>query len=1033
MAGRFGQVVVLAAVAALHAGHAEAEAPRKPQFPLKTRRVIYTDQAIRQARDNIAKYASAKELADRVIAAADAWLEWEDHPLRALIPDARVPRAFNVGTAGCPKCGKKIYERAGTYPWRLDLKKPLKVTCPVCGGTFPDNDFKAYYDSDLKDKGALEGEYSDDGWGWVGPDGNADAGPGERYWFVAYANHWTLHSHILPALGNLGLAYLLTGDVRYAHKAVVILDRISEVYPGMDYHSQSRYGQLTDARGGRYPGKLVNLIWACGNLTSMARTYDAVWETIDADAALEAALGKTGEQIRANIEANLLEEGIDGVLSGEIRGNFGMHQRALVYAALARQHGKTDQWVGSVLDRSSGSALHSGLNYALYNLVYRDGLPYETSPGYNSGWVGAINTIAEALKGTQWDIYALPKTRWLYDGILDMVTVGKFTPAVGDSSSVYGSCVAKTSIFQPAYQAYGAPRYLARLATLDAVGDNSFRTYESLFDPPIEETEPAPQPQTSRLLDGYGMGILNNAKDTISASIYYGFKGGHGHFDRLNFEIFAHGRPMMPDTGYPDFMNGYVPGIYTWSKNTIAHNTVTVDARRQPGNQAGTVHLFVDGGFARVIDVDAPETYPQCSTYRRCLVMVDVDEDRQYFVDFFTAEGGSQHDYSLHGPPGECTVVGGEWVKQEKGTLAGEDVAIAEIYDDPVRGAEGYDGTYYGYTGSGFQHLFDVERHADGPWYLQYAHAKDPEARLHLRVLPEPGAEIILAHAQVSPVKHKELLRYVIARRHGEGVRSRFVGVMEPFREAALIEKVERMELNNGAATAVTVVRADGQTDVILYNPTRAEVTLEEFEAVTKAAVLVATVGEDGQPARAFSADGEVLSWHGGSMQGPAMPSGAVVSVRPEDRQLDVRLDHADAGFDATSLVGRVVHLENDARRTAHPVQSAALEGDVLTLTTCDHLLVGRFRVKAVEPQALRTDTGFVFDPVYRGTYVTDEAFTAYYGITGVETPDGESTAVRLSAPLPGEQPFKAGADAWIVNVGPGDRLHVPSVFYWRR
>ena len=63
-------------------------------------------------------------------------------------------------------------------------------------------------------------------------------------------------------------------------------------------------------------------------------------------------------------------------------------------------------------------------------------------------------------------------------------------------------------------------------------------------------------------------------------------------------------------------MNAYVSGIFTWSKNTIAHNTVTVDAGRQMGNQAGTVQLFADSPFARVLDVDAPETYEPCAQYR---------------------------------------------------------------------------------------------------------------------------------------------------------------------------------------------------------------------------------------------------------------------------------------------------------------------------------------------------------------------------------------------------------------------------------
>ena len=55
------------------------------------------------------------------------------------------------------------------------------------------------------------------------------------------------------------VAYLLTGDVRYAHKAAVILHRVAEVYPNMDHETQSRYGEIyavTDHQ--RYTGKVVN-------------------------------------------------------------------------------------------------------------------------------------------------------------------------------------------------------------------------------------------------------------------------------------------------------------------------------------------------------------------------------------------------------------------------------------------------------------------------------------------------------------------------------------------------------------------------------------------------------------------------------------------------------------------------------------------------------------------------------------------------------------------------------------------------------
>ena len=130
--------------------------------------------------------------------------------------------------------------------------------------------------------------------------------------------------------------------------------------------------------------------------------------------------------------------------------------------------------------------------------------------------------------------------------------------------------------------------------------------------------------------------------------------------DRLHFSLFANGRPMMPDTGYPDFMNAYVPGIYTWTKNTIAHNTLTVDASMQRNNYPGRVNLFVDEGIARVLDIDAAATYDTTSEYRRRLMMIDFDNEDSYVIDYFTVKGGTQHDYSLHGPPGTFKTLSGD-------------------------------------------------------------------------------------------------------------------------------------------------------------------------------------------------------------------------------------------------------------------------------------------------------------------------------------------------------------------------------------
>ena len=421
---------------------------REPRFPLKEKSRIYPEDRVRQARENIEKYPATKAIADKTIKQASPWLERSDEELLRLITTSAVPRAFNVGTAGCPKCGKEIYEKGGTYPWILHLENQFKVECPICGGVYPDNDFEAFYRSGLKDKSFLEGKYSDDGWGWVGPDGH-------RYWFVAYANHWNWRNNILPPIQSLARAYLLTQDPRFAHKAGVMLYRVAQVYPGMDYHTQSRYGQLQAAAGSRYEGKTVNCIWETGVLTMLAESYDLVWDTIDRDSSLQNLLGKSGEEIRAFIEANLLEEGIDCIYSKKISGNYGMHQKALIYAALARDQGPVDEWIEGLFTRIDPHVLHLGLNYALYDLVYRDGVPFETSPGYNFSWIRNITDIAENLKKAGRDAYAIPKTKRIYDGVLDIVNTGSFTPSLGDSGSVYGGLVGQDGFtFQSAFRAY---------------------------------------------------------------------------------------------------------------------------------------------------------------------------------------------------------------------------------------------------------------------------------------------------------------------------------------------------------------------------------------------------------------------------------------------------------------------------------------------------------------------------------------------------------------------------------------------------
>src|SRR5699024_6434214 len=102
-------------------------------------------------------------------------------------------------------------------------------------------------------------------------------------------------------------------------------------------------------------------------------------------------------------------DGIDAIYGGkEIRGNFGMHQDSQAVAAIVRQTGP-EHWLTDILTTTGRGLAHEGLNYALYNLIYRDGYPFETSPGYNGLWVSHLTKVAELLKPGGIDLFKNPK------------------------------------------------------------------------------------------------------------------------------------------------------------------------------------------------------------------------------------------------------------------------------------------------------------------------------------------------------------------------------------------------------------------------------------------------------------------------------------------------------------------------------------------------------------------------------------------------------------------------------------------------
>ncbi|GGM94532.1 hypothetical protein GCM10010967_29800 [Dyadobacter beijingensis] len=991
---------------------------RTPHYPLKTARMIYKEADIMKARMNLVKYEEARKVRDSIVKAADPWLTRADSAIIDLMPDARVPRAFDLNPKGSPVHGDTVFKVGGFYPWIVDPDHPLQVKSPIDGQVFPSNDYLAYYKSGFSRQTGLDRTYADDGWGWIAPDG-------ERYWFVAYANQWMWKGHIEPAFADLAHAYLLTGDKRYAHKAAVMLYRLAEVYPAMDHAVQSRYGLMERMKGHTYNGKILNLIWEASLIQNAAEAYDAIWDSIDADRELQQATGKSGEQIRAFIEANVLEDALDAYLQRKIQGNYGMHQIALLYILLARQHMDTEKYLHMLVEEPGESRVQAGLRYAFYNMIFRDGQPLE-APHYNLLTVQKITRFADMLRTGGTDLFAEPRLRGLIDSPLEMVATGKFTPAIGDSDDVLGSLTGQDAdVYQVGYQTYRDPRYLTWLSAVNKTGARSFSSFESLFRDVLPEVPPlaggrALPARPSRLLAGYGMGMLNNRPDAVALTFNYGFKGTHYHWDFLNFELFANGRKMIPDLGYPDAMNEYVKEVYTWSFNSVSHNTVVVDAQRQVNNVQGTLHDFSEGAFARSMDASS-STYPQTTAYRRNLIMVDADSAHSYVVDFFRVAGGKQHDYVLHGPPGKV-VAEGNWGEKQPGTLAGRDVPFGEIYDDAKMGVKGYTGSYWNYKGSGYQYLHNVQKLNGDRTVLSYSHVSDPNARIKIHLLPQAGQEILMADAWDKPRAKNHLLKYAISRKKAAGnqpLRSTFTAVMEPFEgDRPLITAIRKLPAAQGEVVEVT--RREG-TDVIISDTTNGRKVISGRNIETDAHAAVVSFDRQGAVSRIYFSDGNYLKVNGKIFKAEAT-TGVVTDVDVMKRQVKVTLTKPSTKIPA----GTIAHFANSLRKTGHPLKIVAMAGNALTLETADDILIGKVHTTVNSADSLVTDTNLPFAPLYTGATVLDRGLK----------PLGTLKVVQGNALLPSGKFSRtpaAGEDVWISNIGVGDRVIIKSKFSWVR
>ncbi|WP_436925656.1 hypothetical protein [Halosimplex amylolyticum] len=566
----------------LFAGSGTVAARESDALHAKRRTTIWTDADRENARRNVDRYDWAADRRDAAVEEARASLE----RYAGSADDPDLDALWGLVTAqGVPRGGGQVNQREilGGYHDSGDARRwkiETTVDDPHGDGklTVPTNDFGAYRESGLDDRGMFDPELADDsllvneehpemgegwgvddGYGWVDENDDLGGGEGVRWNFVAFYNHWHVWrpGGIVSIVGDLVDAYLLTGDRTYSRAGTALLDRIADVYPEMSIgaaYTDTIHG-FWNSHGGRQTGRVVGAFWEDNLLRSILPAYDAFFPGMAGDDELVDFLdGKTEEYpglddkdsietIRKNIEDGLVREVLPAAKNSDIVTESGgltaVTQAARVLDEPEGYTREAIEWVfqpgeerftGDTWNEEPENWITTGGNVLvpLVDVADRDGYFNQEAPHYNRIPHTAVRGVADYLEGYDAfdgaDLYQHPKLRQSLRQNTHLLLLDRYTPQLGDAHGPSAVEWSQTSV-EKGFELTGDPffaqlwHYQNGYSTAGIRGSIYDEDPEGLSDE-IEAVIDAEGPLDldSRNLPGFGFAALRDGENYLNRS-----------------------------------------------------------------------------------------------------------------------------------------------------------------------------------------------------------------------------------------------------------------------------------------------------------------------------------------------------------------------------------------------------------------------------------------------------------------------------------------------------------------------------------
>lgn len=390
------------------------------------------------------------------------------------------------------------------------------------------------------------------------------------------------HKNNYYAMFNLGLAYQYTRDEKYARKVANMLLAYSKLYPTLGLHPLT----LSNTRGRLFWQTLNESVW----LVHTAIAYDCIYNTLTQDE-------------RKDIEKNLLLNMADFIMNGYKNYKVNhvmfnrMHNHATWATAAVGMTGLVtghDDLVKKALYGSDETGHNGGFLQQMDELFSPDGY-YNEGAYYGRYAIWPFVVFAQCIDHKMPELKIFERRNGILKKALESLCKMSYNGEFFHFNDALQKGLSAQELVYAIDILYN--KFPEEKQWLSIVSDYQHRVlpimggYHVAKD--IAENKSKPIYLTSCLLrdgkDGSkgGVSIMREKDHNSAVAIKATSQGmGHGHFDKLSMVYYDNGHEILSDYGSSRFLNieakhegHYTRENDTYAKQTIAHNTVTVDGK----------------------------------------------------------------------------------------------------------------------------------------------------------------------------------------------------------------------------------------------------------------------------------------------------------------------------------------------------------------------------------------------------------------------------------------------------------------------